>query len=228
MGRKLDLLGQRFGRLVVIRSAGTNRFRQRLWECQCDCGKKTTVVAGHLRSGNTRGCGCQNKGTTTHGHATRNPSKLYKAWNSMIQRCYHPSQNCFARYGGRGVRVCDRWNPKAGGCFENFLADMGEPPSARHTLDKDKLGDGMLYSPETCCWLTPEEQARHTRRTAWVTYNGQEMLLGEAAKLAGLPLSTVTNRRRRGWPEERWFEPAKKITPNPNRRIRRTYSSRTR
>ena len=101
----------------------------------------------------------------------------------MIQRCYHPSQNCFARYGGRGVRVCDRWNPKAGGCFENFLADMGEPPSARHTLDKDKLGDGMLYSPETCCWLTPEEQARHTRRTAWVTYNGQEMLLGEAAKL---------------------------------------------
>ena len=135
------------------------------WECICDCGEKSLASSKNLRSGDTKSCGCQSAAKPSHGHCTgRTSSKTYRAWHSMIQRCYSPSQRCYPRYGGRGVRVCDRWNPKAGGCFENFLADMGVAPEGK-TLDKDKLGGigNKLYSPENCCWLTTKEQNQFRR-----------------------------------------------------------------
>ena len=76
----------------------------------------------------------------------------------MLDRCRrNPNHRDYKWYAGKGVKVCDRWDPAKGGSFENFLADMGERPDGK-SLDKDRLGDGMLYSPETCCWLTPKEQ----------------------------------------------------------------------
>jgi hypothetical protein len=82
----------------------------------------------------------------------------------MLRRCKDPKNKDYHNYGGRGVTVCQRWDPQAGGSFENFLSDLGERPEGT-TLDKDKLGGigCLIYSPETCSWLTPKEQAAHTR-----------------------------------------------------------------
>lgn len=228
MGRKLDLRGLTHGNWTVIGPAPSVTTRgqtKRCWRVQCSCGATRVMVTGQWRS--RKSCStCAAKRHRTHGHAADGASKVYRAWYSMRDRCLNPNSTSYYRYGARGVQVCDRWNPKEGGSFENFLADMGEPPTDQHQLDKDKLGDGFLYSPETCCWLTPSENLEHTRRTAWVTYQGQRMLLTHAARLSGIALATITNRRRRGWPEKDWFNTPRNLKQNPARRIRRQYRAR--
>ena len=125
----------------------------------------------------------------------------------MVQRCTDPNKDKWKYYGGRGVSICDRWNPKKGGNFENFLADMGERPEGT-SIDKDKLGDGMLYSPETCCWLTKAEQSIYKKNTVIVVYKGVEMPLMKAAEISGLKRSTIYQRIKRGWDKEHWFDAA--------------------
>ena len=102
----------------------------------------------------------------------------------MLRRCNEKTNHAFYLYGGRGVTVCDRWDPAKGGCFENFLADMGERPEGT-SIDKDKLGNGMLYSPGTCCWLTQAEQVLYRRDTMMFTVNGKRMPITYAAKALG-------------------------------------------
>ena len=120
----------------------------------------------------------------------------------MIGRCCRPTSTSYSRYGARGVKICARWNPAEGGSFINFLADMGERPVGR-TLDKDMLGDGMLYSPETCCWATKAEQSRHKRSTRLFTYQGRTQCFQDWAKELGLYFTTFCYRVDAGWPPER-------------------------
>ena len=110
---------------------------------------------------------------STHGMTK---TKVYIAWRAMIRRCYYKKDISYERYGGRGVRVCDRWNLEAGGSFENFLADMGEPKPGE-SLDKDKKGGIGCAVFETCCWLTKNEQARHKRNNRFITHQGRSQCL---------------------------------------------------
>lgn len=168
MRKRLDLTGQRFGKLKAVDDVGSKSSR-RIWLCQCDCGEITFVIGQHLKSGKTQSCGCLKVEQGRKNGLARKRHGMYKtatwnSWQAMLSRCQKKSDKEFHNYGGRGVKVCDRWHPKKGGSFENFLADMGKRPEGK-TLDKDKLGDGMLYSPKTCCWLTPKEQAQHRRKS---------------------------------------------------------------
>lgn len=184
MGVHVDLVGRRFGMLTVIRYLGASR-----WECLCECGGASTPVTGALTSGNSKSCGCRKRNalgesTTKHGRAG---TKLHRIWKGMKSRCYNPNSPRYADYGGRGITVCDRWRES----FENFYADMGDPPPGA-TLDRKDNGKG--YSPSNCRWSTRAEQNLNKRNTVYV--NG--VPLKTLAKQRGVSYSTLYYRLTHG------------------------------
>jgi hypothetical protein len=144
-----DLTGQRFGSLVVMECAGVRGNAQ--WLCKCDCGNEAIVNGNRLTGGNTTSCGCYRVNITTkHG---MHRSGTYTSWCKMLTRCTNPNDVAYARYGGRGIAVCERWLR-----FENFLADMGERPPGT-TIDR-KENDGN-YEPSNCRWADRATQNRN-------------------------------------------------------------------
>lgn len=156
--RVIELSGMRFGRLVVVKRHGT-RGKGAAWECQCNCGMTKILRSYSLRRGSVQSCGCLQRElasakSKTHGQSH---SPEYNAWHSMKGRCERPSYHHFKDYGGRGIRVCERWLHD----FPAFLADMGPRPSATHSLDRIDVNGN--YEPGNCRWATPEEQASNKR-----------------------------------------------------------------
>lgn len=155
---KLNLMGQRFGRLVVISPASG---KYTCWKCRCDCGLERIILTQLLVSGKTKSCGCLRKEVaidnapdfTRHGESKSgpNPSPEWQAWLSMKQRCRHHH-----RYKNRKITVCDRWLT-----YENFLADMGRKPSPKHSLDR--INNSGNYEPGNCRWATASQQIKNRR-----------------------------------------------------------------
>jgi hypothetical protein len=149
-----DLLGQRFGRLVVVKQA-TSSPKGARWLCRCRCGNTREIAASNLKR--QRSCGClarekSSKRNATH-HMSRSPT--YRSWCGMIQRCENPRAEGYELYGGAGIRVCKRWRES----FEAFLADMGERPTGK-SIDRFPKRNGN-YEPGNCRWATPSEQAQN-------------------------------------------------------------------
>lgn len=135
---------------------------------------------------------------TTHG---RSKSRVYRIWDSMLSRCKNPNHTSYHRYGGRGVRVAERWLK-----FESFFEDMGEPPTSKHTLDRRDNSKG--YEPENCRWATRSEQQRNRVSNVHLSAFGEVKLLIEWVEDPRCEVSygTVRARLRRGWsPEEAIF-----------------------
>ena len=166
--RRINLIGRKFGALIVVRDNGLGRTPRgqvyRLWRCKCICGNVTLVRTGSLRSGHTRSCGCLKIAetiarSTKHGEGGRSiRTPEYICWKVMRQRCSETSSRNDRRYYfDAGVRVCKRWSK-----YKNFIADMGRKPSPRHSIDRvNPYGD---YKPSNCRWATPLQQ-RHNRRS---------------------------------------------------------------
>jgi len=136
-----------------------------------------------------------------HGHAERDDtgritSLAYRSWQSMRTRCLNPHSTQYPAYGGRGITICERWL-----VFENFLADMGERPSATHTLDRFPNKNGN-YEPGNCRWATPKEQQNNTNKNRIIESQGQRRTMAEWSRSTGIAVSTLFNRLRRGWSDE--------------------------
>lgn len=121
----------------------------------------------------------------------------YSAWSSMKFRCQNPRATNYDDYGGRGIRVCDRWLNS----FDNFLADMGPRPSREYSLDR--INNSGNYEPSNCRWATMARQQRNKRSNHNVQFRGRTMTVTEAAELAGANIIRVRSRIKRGWPIER-------------------------
>lgn len=184
--RLLDLKGKSFGRWLVLERA-ENQGRFVMWLCRCNCGNEKKVSSGNLVSAKSTSCGCLSREKSRKHGASGTAS--YNSWNSMMHRCYSPNASYFERYGGAGIKVCERWHD-----FENFLADMGERPSAAHTIDRI---DGLKnYSPDNCRWATKKEQAENRRSSIFINCDGDSVCIAEAARRAGISACSVSYRVR--------------------------------
>jgi len=161
----IDLTGQRFGNLTVLKYVGKNKAYQSIWLCVCDCGFEKEWNSSNLKKPGNHTCnriGCEfadryrKEKNETHGlHYTPHRYIL----NNLISRCINPNNPDYFNYGERGIKVCDRWLNENG--LVNFYNDMGERPSNIHMIDREDY-DGD-YCPENCRWVTPQESAQNTR-----------------------------------------------------------------
>ena len=192
-----SLIGQRFGRLVVLaQAASERRFGHRVaWLCQCDCGRMKAIVGLNLTQGKSQSCGCLkseiiSRTQSTH-HMTDTPT--YRIWCAMKTRCLNTRAKTWPFYGGRGIRICEAWNDS----FEAFFADMGPRPSANHSLDRiDNSGN---YERSNCRWANHREQMNNTRANRSLTLSGRIQTLAQWARTLGLAPSAIRGRLQRGW-----------------------------
>lgn len=181
-----NFIGQRFNSLVVIKDSGerTNR-RSIIWLCRCDCGKTMKREARFLKNGYTKSCyTCflsRQRKPKSHGY-TKRPE--YRAWQSMMQRCYNEKQKSYRDYGARGISVSKHWHD-----FEKFILDMGDKPSPRHSIER--IDNNKGYSKTNCKWALPSEQANNTRRNKHLTIGTETKTISQWAVHLGVPRHKV-------------------------------------
>jgi len=215
-----------FGRLTTIgpkfRLPGGGSGKKETHQvCQCECGNILTIRTASLRAMTSLSCGCLQKEVTSrmskiHGKVH---TAEYNIWTNIAQRCNNPNTAQYHDYGGRGIRVCDRWREPNGQGFLNFLEDMGERPSKDLTIDRhpDKNGN---YEPGNCRWATRIEQAQNKRNNVMLTYNGRTQCLTDWANELGMRASGIYYRLKAGWPID------KALTQKSRRNKKRKYDAR--
>ncbi len=199
MGKRAEISGHRFGRLIVEQAIGKDRQGNYIWSCLCDCGKKVDVIAISLLRGNSKSCGCLRlenyiKSITHHSNTKRGTSTTeYRSWSSMKDRCLNPKKETYHHYGGRGIKICDRWLNS----FENFLEDMGKKPSPKHSLDRYPNKDGN-YEKSNCRWATQKEQMGNLRTNVWIEYNGEKMIAKDFAAKVNIDARRIYENLKKG------------------------------
>lgn len=197
MRRIEGMIGRRFGKLTVVREVEQDRHHQRRFQCDCECGKSIVAAGKSLRQGKPKSCGCVKVVRVKHGCArSTGQTKLYRAWMNMRDRCSNPACKKWLYYGGRGIAVCERWQE-----FANFAADMGEPPTPAHSIDRiDANGN---YEPTNCRWATQSEQMQNMRRNRLLTAFGKTQCMSAWSRELGITISSIKKRLNRGWDDVR-------------------------
>lgn len=188
--KKVNLIGQRFGKLTVVEKTKERRHGNVVWLCQCDCGNYTYVRTGDLRSNHyTQSCGCLSK---KYGGLSK--TRLYTIWYDMIDRCYNPKNDSYERYGTRGIGVCDDWK-------NNFIVfyiwALQNGYKDKLTLDRVNVNDD--YCPNNCRWVDMKTQQRNRSNNRLVEYNGKSLTTAELAESIGISPITLRARLNHGW-----------------------------
>ena len=195
MGNKLDLVGNRYGRLTVV-SCAPNHGTRTAWNCLCDCGTECVITTRDLRAGDTKSCGCYMKelaierhkkhGASSHsGNATR----LYRIWKHMRRRCLCPNNKAYKNYGGRGIKICDEW-------ADSYIAfrDWSIAHGYKDSLTLDRIDNNGMYCPQNCRWASAVTQANNKRSNHLITHNGKTQTIAQWAREIDLSYFTLYSR----------------------------------
>ncbi len=204
----IDISGKRFGRLVVLHRVDSPKFHMKkitYFLCKCDCGNNIITRSSAIQSNHTKSCGCYKSDIkrqqckniwTTHGMTQ---SKTYKTWAGIKRRCNNKNDKRYPDYGGRGIKVCSRWNR-----FENFLIDMGEKPTPNYSIER--IDNNKGYNKNNCVWIPQNEQGNNKRNNVIFEFNGQIKTLAHWSKYLNINIGTLRNRiLRQKWPIEKAF-----------------------
>ena len=196
MSKRIDLTGQRFGKLTVLQREGSKNGHV-TWKCQCDCGNIIVVRSCHLASGKQSTCGCKKKiGLhVTHGMTG---TRLYRIWRNMKSRCFNKEIKAYKDYGGRGITVCEEWKNS----FETFH-DWSMANGYADNLTIDRIYVNGNYEPSNCRWVTRSEQSINKTDNHYITFNGETKTLAEWAKITGINRATINSRLQKGWTIEK-------------------------
>lgn len=200
-----DLVGRRFTRLVVLAFFEHRRLPSgkcyRTWKCVCDCGNTHIANQVDLEHGRTVSCGCRKQETlllrTTHGMASKKAQHaLYATHEGIMARCNNPRYVSYKDYGGRGIRVCERWHN-----FANFVADMYPSfiADGRPGISVDRKDVNGDYCPENCRWATPREQSNNRRNCRYIVIDGVKKTFTEWCRHYNTPPRRARSRLDLGW-----------------------------
>lgn len=203
MREKINLTGQKFGSLTVLRRGEKDNTGKTRWYCKCDCGKTVLVRTNGLRTGNSTSCGCKRtegvkRSNTKHGESR---DRLYKIWGNMKQRISNPNLDDFKYYGGKGIGLCEEWEEYNG--FRKWALENGY--SKELTIDRKDNNKG--YFPDNCRWVDMKTQCNNRESNYNITFNGETKTLNEWAEYLGISRTTLSSRlHRSGWNIEKAFK----------------------
>jgi hypothetical protein len=204
---RMDMTGQRFGRLVVLNYSHSKNAA--FWKCQCDCGQITIVRGATLRYGTAKSCGCGSREAARRNAAMARdkrrvphpyPRKMKDMLKNMISRCYDPSNKRWANYGGRGITVCPEWRSDIR-AFYRWVVANGYKPG----LTIDRIDVNGNYEPNNCRFATMIIQQNNTTRNVRLTWNNRTLTISEWARELGVRTAAIGHRHERGWTIERIF-----------------------
>lgn len=213
---KMTMVGERFGRLVVIGMKSSSGKRLYM-DVRCDCGTSKAIRRDHLRAGKINSCGCLQRESTGNRRRTHGRSGTHLAWvySNIIQRCTNRARHDFARYGGKGIGVCDEWLGDGG--LERF-ATWALSNGYENGLQIDRKDNSLGYSQDNCHFVTPTENNNNREITRFVVVAGVKMPLADAARNAGININTLAKRIDSGWPIDRAM--SEPINENFSRRLK--------
>lgn len=188
-----DFTGRQFNDYTVLERA-ENKHGKARWLCQCKCGEKVILYSSDFGpSRNVKMCRkCFMATFIKHG---KSRTQVHRSWQDMMARCDNPKNSGYHNYGGRGIKYNKDWES-----FDVFYADMGDPPTNKHSLERINVnGD---YEKSNCTWATKKEQSLNKRTSRKIEFNGQIKCLSEWCEIYNKRYLLVFRRLQAGWPFE--------------------------
>ena len=206
------MVGQRFGKLIVVSRAENDKKGQARWLCQCDCGGSTITTRYNLITGQTKSCGCILRSPRT----TELDRRLSGVHSNMKARCSNPNNPHYKYYGGRGITVCEEWQHVDK--FREWAYNNGYKPG----LTIDRIDVNGNYEPSNCRWVTMQEQQFNKTDSHLITYKGETKCLAEWENQLGIDHRTILARLNNGWTVEQAL-----FTPINNHLTKISYNNQT-